>query len=187
MMGALENRLRGMISRAIVRLVNDASQAQELQLDLLAFEEDNDFSQRFSSYTVKGQASGSDSANGAAVSRVKGEAVDPAVTRYRPQLIIGEEQSTAASLTTRAQWEAQTRAARAQRYTATVPGWQAGGGDIWQPGARTRVEVPSHGLSGDLLIERAVLRRSAEEGTTSELTLVPPAAWAQLAEAEPKI
>lgn len=154
--------------------------------NLLSFEEDNDFSQRFSQYTVKGQASGSDTANGAAVSGLKGEASDPLVSRNRPQLIIGEEQSTAASLTIRAQWEAQTRAARAQRYTATVPGWQAGGGDIWQPGARAQVSVPSHGLAGDLLIERAVLRRSAEDGTTSELTLVPPEAWAQLAEAEPQ-
>jgi phage baseplate assembly protein V len=38
MMGALESRLRGMISRAIVRLVDDAREAQELQLELLADE-----------------------------------------------------------------------------------------------------------------------------------------------------
>lgn len=37
-MKALENRLRGMISRAVLRLVNDAAKAQELQLDLLADE-----------------------------------------------------------------------------------------------------------------------------------------------------
>lgn len=154
--------------------------------NLLAFEQDSDASQRFSAYTVKGQASGSDTANGAATAGLKGEARDPLVTRYRPLLIVGEEQSTAASLATRASWEAQTRAARAQRFTATVPGWQASGGDVWQPGARTRCEVPSLGISADLLIERVSLRRGAEDGTTSELTLVPPEAWAQLAEAEPK-
>lgn len=38
MMRALEGRLRGMISRAIVRLVDDARQEQELQLELLADE-----------------------------------------------------------------------------------------------------------------------------------------------------
>lgn len=35
MMGAIESRVRGMIGRAIVRLVDDAHQAQELQLELL--------------------------------------------------------------------------------------------------------------------------------------------------------
>lgn len=37
-MRALESRVRGMISRAIVRLVDDARAAQELQLELLADE-----------------------------------------------------------------------------------------------------------------------------------------------------
>lgn len=38
MMRALESRIRGMIGRAIVALVDDARQAQELQLELLADE-----------------------------------------------------------------------------------------------------------------------------------------------------
>ena len=48
-MKALENRLRGMIARAVVRLINDAARAQELQLDLLA-EESQDGVERLQNY-----------------------------------------------------------------------------------------------------------------------------------------
>lgn len=153
--------------------------------NVLSIETERDFSGRFSSYTVKGQASATDAAAGAVVAQVKGMASDAGVRRYRPLLIIGEEQSDASSLTLRAAWEAQTRAGRAIRHTVTVPGWFAdGAGLVWQPGARTRAVVHSHGLDGDLLIERVSLRRDNESGTVSELTLVPPEAWAQLAESE---
>lgn len=49
MLGGLEGRVRGMVARAIVRLVDDARQAQELQLDLLA-DESQDAVERFQNY-----------------------------------------------------------------------------------------------------------------------------------------
>lgn len=49
MMGGLEGRVRGMVARAIVRLVDDARQAQELQLDLLT-DESQDAVERFQNY-----------------------------------------------------------------------------------------------------------------------------------------
>jgi len=151
--------------------------------NLLKIESEHDVSQRFSSYVIKGQASGSDHANGKPVAQVKGSADDSAIARYRPLLVIGEEQSDANSLTVRAAWEAQTRAGRSHRHNVTVPGWFAGA-EVWQPGARTRVLVPSHGLDTDLLIERVRLTRDASGGTVSELVLVSPQAWLQLAESE---
>lgn len=48
-MKALESRIRGMIGRAIVRLVNDATKAQELQVDLLA-DESQDAVERLQNY-----------------------------------------------------------------------------------------------------------------------------------------
>jgi prophage tail gpP-like protein len=158
--------------------------------NLLSIESEFDQSQRYSSYVIKGQASGGDSASGKAVAHVKGTASDPGVLRNRPLLIIGEEQSDAKSLRVRAEWEAQTRAARSRRHVATVPGWFVSGtgttAEVWQPGARTRAVVHSHGLDSDLLIERVTLKRDAESGTTTELTLVAPEAWLELPEAEAK-
>jgi len=49
MLGGLEGRVRGMVARAIVRLVDDARQAQELQLELLAGE-GQDAVERFQNY-----------------------------------------------------------------------------------------------------------------------------------------
>lgn len=48
-MGALEGRVRGMVARAIVRLVDDARAAQEVQLELLA-DESQDAVERFQNY-----------------------------------------------------------------------------------------------------------------------------------------
>lgn len=155
-------------------------------VNIKEIETELDDSQRFSEYLIKGQASGSQQRHGKVVAQVKGEAKDASVGRYRPMLIVGEEQSDAASLKKRAAWERQTRAGKAERSTVVVPGWFAEGTTVWEPGKRAALSAPSNRVSGDRLIERVVLTRSADEGTLSELTLVPPEAWAQLAESEPK-
>lgn len=102
-------------------------------------------------------------------------------------LVIGEEQSDPASLKKRADWEATVRAGRAERIIASVPGWFAGDGSasgpVWEAGARAECAAPSIKLSGDRLIESVRLLRD-NDGTRSELVLVPPAAWTQLAEKE---
>lgn len=51
MLSGLEGRVRGMVARAIVRLVDDARQAQELQLELLAGES-QDAVERFQNYGI---------------------------------------------------------------------------------------------------------------------------------------
>lgn len=157
--------------------------------NLLSIESELDHSGRFSQYVVKGQASGDDNRHGKAVAQVKGEASDGAVKRYRPLLMIGEEQSDPASLKKRADWEATVRAGRAERSTAIVPGWFGGdgtaSGPVWAPGARAECNAPSVRIEGDRLIEAVRFIRD-NDGTRTELVLVPPSAWTQLAEAEPK-
>ncbi|WP_086733831.1 phage baseplate assembly protein [Erythrobacter colymbi] len=143
-------------------------------------------SDRFSDYVVKGQATGSDERNGAAVAQVQGEAFDPAITRYRPLLIIGEEQSDRASLKKRAEWEAAVRSGRSQQVEITVPGWLDAQGRPFAHGMRAECDVPSARISGSLLIERLTFTRDAEGGTVTRFDLVPPEAWTQLAEPEPR-
>lgn len=145
-----------------------------------------DLADRYSEYVVKGQAAGSDERNGAAVAQVEGKASDPAITRYRPLLIVGEEQSDRAALTKRAQWEAAVRSGRSQPVQITVPGWLAADGKPFAHGMRAQCEVPSAGISGSLLIERLSFSRDAEGGTVTTFDLVPPEAWTQLAEPEPR-
>ena len=142
-------------------------------------------SDRFSDYIVKGQAAGSDERSGAAVAQVQGEAFDPAITRYRPMLIVGEEQSDRASLKKRAEWEAAVRSGRSQPVQITVPGWLTADGRPFAHGMRAECDVPSAGISGSLLIERLSFSRDAQGGTVTNFDLVPPEAWTQLAEPEP--
>lgn len=145
---------------------------------------DRDTGDRFSEYLVKGQASGDDERSGAAVAQVQAQASDSGVGRYRPLLLIGEEQSDTASLQARADWEASVRQGRARPASITAPGWFGDNGVPWHHGARVYCAIPSIRLQGDMLIERVRLTRSAEDGTLAELSVVPPEAWAQLAEAE---
>lgn len=158
-------------------------------VNLLAAECVQDHSARFSEYLVKGQSSGDDNRHGRAAAQVKAETRDAGITRYRPLLVVAEEQSDTASLRKRAAWEAQTRAARSLQRRVTVPGWYAGAdasSSVWRPGARAYVRIPWCAVDETLLIERVRMERDAQAGTFSELTLVPPEAWAQLAEPEPK-
>ncbi|SPD73833.1 Bacteriophage Mu P (fragment) [uncultured Desulfobacterium sp.] len=53
---------------------------------------------RYSAYTVKGQNAGDDYTTTAQNAGPKGEAQDPAVTRYRPLIIIAEDQADSAKL-----------------------------------------------------------------------------------------
>lgn len=140
---------------------------------------------RYSDYIVKGQASGSDDRNGAAVAQVIAQARDEGVSRYRPLVIIGEEQSDRASLEQRARWEAAVRAGRATPAQIVTPGWLDAFGSPLAIGLRARCDVPSADITGELLVERVAFSRDAENGTQTTLDLVPPEAWTRLPEPEP--
>lgn len=140
----------------------------------------HDVSDRFSDYILKGQASGSDDLNGKAASAPSATAKDPAIARYRPLVVIGEEQSDIASLEKRAKWEAIVRAARAQEATVHVLGWrQSAGGALWDRNVIAHLKAPSLFMDAPMLVTVAVLAKD-ERGTVTELRLSPPKAWSQL-------
>lgn len=157
--------------------------------NLLDAEAFDDEAERFSQYLVKGQSSGSDTVHGAAAAHVKSTATDAGVGRYRPLLIVAEEQADKASLAKRAAWESKVRAARGSGVQVSTTGWFAGergNGPRWKAGARALCKAPTLQVDGEYLVERVRFIRNAEDGTRSELTLVPPDAWTQLAEPEAK-
>lgn len=148
-------------------------------VNLAEIEVTHDAADRYSHYVVKGQAAGDNDTNGRAAAQVKATATDPAITRYRPLIIIAEDQATIASLKKRAEWEANVRAARSQTVTIMLPGWYDPAGTIWAP--RSRVQVVSQRLGIDLvMLVVAVELSRGEDGTITRLTLQPPEAWQQL-------
>lgn len=139
----------------------------------------HDVSERFGEYVVKGQGSGDDETNGKAAAGPKASAKDPAIKRYRPLMIVGEEQSTAASLEKRANWEATTRAGRAQEVTGIVQGFHDPDGKLWEPNSVIGVDEPHFFIDSPMLIVGTVYRKD-DGGSTTELRLSPPEGWSQL-------
>lgn len=152
--------------------------------NVIAATASRDLTERFSTYLLKGQASGSDLRNGEAAAHVQSEAADPGVRRYRPMLVVGEEQADPTALKRRAAWEAAVRAGRGESLSATVPGWLTDAGEPWQAGSRADCQLPALKVAGDLLVERVRFTRDGQRGSLTELSLVPPEAWTQLAEPE---
>lgn len=130
-----------------------------------------DHKDRFSLYTVKGQAQGSNTSWEGAAS-VRASARDAAMTRYRPLVVLAEQQATGASAAKRAQWECAVRAGRAATVTATVAGWRQGeGGPLWTVGQLVPVSLPSLRLDETLVLGSVEWVLTGTDGQISRLTL----------------
>lgn len=177
-------RYRGLLAvsnpQGEVELIRPGSGAPVAQLvegeNILGGTAIHDARERFSDYVIKGQSSGDDQVNARAAAAIKGEAKDAGVGRYRPLLVIGEDQSTPASLKKRAAWEASTRAAKAQRATFSVQGWRTPGGQLWAPNQLVGVMAPFFLIEGTLLVTEVSLVKD-DRGTVTDLTVTPPEAW----------
>ena len=140
-----------------------------------------DWKERFSSYTVKGQHRGSDNAPPDNARGPVGTAVDTVIenNRYRPLVLLAEDQGHIASLTQRAEWESNVRMGRANRATITVQGWAHADG-LWKPNNLVRLRSPMLYADLDVLIAQVTYRLDGG-GTTTELELCRPEAFNLLA------
>ncbi len=150
---------------------------------LSASAEDN-AEQRFSQYIVKGQAAGDDSTNGEAVTSQKASSKDSGVKRYRPLIIVSEEQGDISSFKKRADFEANVRAGRARSASITVQGFSHAKG-LWRPNQLVTVRDPWLKLNRDMLISEVDFTMD-ESGSRSALKLALPEAYSLLAVPEKK-
>ncbi|MES2170563.1 MAG: hypothetical protein V4479_07555 [Actinomycetota bacterium] len=132
---------------------------------------------RFRRYKISSQIPGSDEVSGAATS-VLAEAVDIGVQRLdRVQVIRPDKAMDVATAKRRADWEARTRAARAETLMVTVQGWtQPNSTDLWPLNALALVVISRAGINGDMLISQ-VEYTTGEGGTITQLHLVRPDAF----------
>lgn len=137
----------------------------------------HDDADRFSLYVLKGQSAGNDEVNGQAASGPSAEVTDSGVRRYRPTLIVAEDQATLASLRARAGWEASVRAASASAVTLDVQGWRDPTGAIWSADLVVPVRAPWLDVDGDLLIADVEFKLDAAGGSLTRLTCAPPDAY----------
>jgi prophage tail gpP-like protein len=145
------------------RLVLSQSTAQDLASqslidhpetgNILEISEDEDGSERFQEYVVKGQGQGDGGSwDGSTISPM-GKATDPNIDRFRQVAIMAEGKATASTCKLRATWEAQVRAGRAKTYTVTVRGWfQNETGPVWDINQLVDVISPAWELNSRMLI-----------------------------------
>lgn len=131
------------------------------------------FSGRYSDYIVRGQQAGTDYLSGSQASQPQGVARDDAVSRYRPRLIVAEAPGGGGDFQTRADWDAQHAAGLSLSASLTVAGWSDSAGALWTPGAVVHVDSPTLGIDRELVIVTASYKRSAKDGTETELEVQP--------------
>jgi prophage tail gpP-like protein len=134
---------------------------------------------RFSTYTVRSQAPGTDAGWGETVAEIEGIAVDSNVERFRPWLDFGDTALTFQGAQERADWEAAIRTARAERIEIETQGWRRGPGlSVWRPNELVEVNIPSLGIeTREMLVNRCRFNRSRAGGTTTVLELLKPDAY----------
>ncbi len=152
-----------------------ATTALVLGQNILTADYPNDWKDRYSTYTCKGQGSGTDDAFGADVSEAEGTATDTAVTRHRLLIVQQSGQADTISCDDRAAYERDLRAARSQAVTYTVQGWRQADGSLWQPNMIVRVTDALLGLDLAMLITEVTYTLD-QSGTLATLAVMPPEA-----------
>jgi len=135
---------------------------------------------RFSVITVKGQSQGDDFKDVTETASASGAASDSNVKRYRPLIVIAEDQGDGTSFADRAVWETSVRRARSRTAEVAVQGWRRSNGQLWSPLDVVRTAVPELGLPETMLVTTVELTQSAE-GTLTRLSLAPPKAFELIA------
>jgi prophage tail gpP-like protein len=132
---------------------------------------------RFSSYTVKTQAAGSNDFYGQNASAIKRTVTDERIDRYRPTIIMAENEDTGNELRDRAQWECNTRAGKGRRVIYRVHGWRDDASTLWEPNTLVKVKDSRFELDTELLIAVVTFEKTLEDGTNTTLELTDKAAY----------
>ena len=108
-----------------------------------------------------------------AVFTVENEAID----RYRPLIIVAEDQATDDRCLQRAQWEAGTREAKSKRIQVSVQGWRQSNGSIWEINTLVHMRCPWVKEDQVMLISAIEFNLDDAGGTVCNMTIFPPEAY----------
>lgn len=146
--------------------------------NILTYDIEYDATDRFHRYIISAQVPGTDESSGAATS-VLAEATDIGVRRLDRVIVIRPDKAMdAATARRRADWEARTRAARAETLTVSVQGWlQPFSSNLWPINALSTVVIPRAGINGDMLISQVEYSIADSGGQVTQLHLVRPDAF----------
>ncbi|BBQ81684.1 hypothetical protein WP3W18E02_02130 [Klebsiella sp. WP3-W18-ESBL-02] len=135
--------------------------------------------ERASEYIVKGSASAGGATWGAQpVQAVGGRAAtvtDPTITRYRPKILVNEDNLTVGGASIRGDWYKSRMLGEANTSEVTVAGWRENGdtGALWQTNRLAEIRDPIQNLDTTWLI-KSVTFTEGDGGRITVLALVPP-------------
>lgn len=105
-------------------------------------------------------------------SGLKVEVIDSDITRYRPMVIIADDNMTGTSGYQRAMWEFKRNKAEAQKATVTVQGWQKPDGSLWLPNEIIWLTALELGFERQERLIVEVNFTLDDNGTRTQLTLM---------------
>lgn len=136
-------------------------------------EADHNWSNRHSKYVVKGQrASGSTAEN----LEIEAIAKDQKVDRYRPTVIVVEEDTDSKRAKKRAEGRRNRAAGSALKASVLVQGFRDDGGKVWEPNHLVWTESDFLQVVQDMLIETLTFTQD-ESGSVTRIELVDPLAY----------
>lgn len=106
-------------------------------------------------------------------------AFDKTVPRYRPRIVMSEQSDNEiGNAQLRANWEIARRYGRSQAVTLTCDSWRASDGQLWEVNKLVSMDLPGIKMPGrKWLITEVTFSKDLNQGTTAEITLMPPQAF----------
>ncbi|MFW5401229.1 contractile injection system protein, VgrG/Pvc8 family [Yersinia sp. 1252 StPb PI] len=155
-------------------------------INILSANLHTDINQRFVDYTgvvLSSNAAARHSASGGDNTSVRTTTRDTLLAeqfpaRHRNRVIIVESTVNSPHLLKDCiEWEMNRRSGRANVLTVQVDSWRDSHGRLWEVNTLIPITIPAFGLNDELWLLSEVVYAKDEKGTTSKMTLMPPAAF----------
>jgi prophage tail gpP-like protein len=111
-----------------------------------------------------------------ALTQIVGTVKDEGVKRYRPKVIIAENQADDAEAAKRADWEMRRRLARSKKANVGLVGWRQDDGSLWKQNQMIWIHSRYLGLDMEMLVAQTTFSYGAN-GEMIELELMLPDAF----------
>lgn len=143
--------------------------------NLISLKRTRSMAERYSEVTVLGQMHGTASESGK--NGIKGVAKDPAVTVYRPHVVIDHECESVAMAISRARKLLMDSRLRGVTFTAKVKGHRTSDGVLWAPGQRIHVISERHNVDAVFFLIGRRFSKGRMGGSMTTLTLKEDGVW----------
>ena len=143
--------------------------------NVISIKRTRSMAERYSEVTVLGQMHGTAGEPGK--NGIKGVAKDPAVTVYRPHVVIDHECESVAMAISRARKLLMDSRLRGFTFTAKVKGHRTSDGVLWTPGQRIHVISEPHNVDAVFFLIGRRFSKGRMGGSTTTLTLKEDGVW----------